>query len=512
MPVCGSHYRDDELDERLRVCRQCGHHFPVAARERIAQLADPGTFVEEDAELRSADPLDFFDLRPYAERLAEAELKTGLGDAIVTGRAAIDGAAVPSSRSWTSASWAARWAASSARSSRARASRPPSTASPLVSVTASGGARMQEGILALMQLPKTVCAVEDLHDAGCAMITVLAHPTTGGVLASFASARRRDDRRARGADVVRRAARRRSRRRARSCPRTSACAESNLRLRPRRRHRPAPRAPAVRSARLLRLFGQCRVRGRAQAARAAGQPQDVHAARRRAASRASCARLEQPARAGSAAEPSDEEIWRSVELARHQERPYTLDYVERILDDWFELHGDRGRADDPAIVAGLGKPRRPHGRADRPPEGPRHQGARRTATSAWPHPEGYRKAMRLMELADRLGLPLITPRRHARRLPGRRRRAARAGRHDRPLAGADGPARRPDGRVRDRRGRLRRRGRVRRRRPGADAGERDLLGDLARGLRDDPLAGRGRRRRRPPPRSSPTPRTASSSG
>ena len=70
------------------------------------------------------------------------------------------------------------------------------------------------------------------------------------------------------------------------------------------------------------------------------------------------------------AEPTDDEIWRSVELARHPERPYTLDYVSRMLDDWVELHGDRGRADDGAMVSGLGKLRRPHGRPRRPAEGP----------------------------------------------------------------------------------------------------------------------------------------------
>ena len=86
-PTCGSHYRDDELEAALWVCPQCGHHFPMRAPTRIASLADEGSFVEEAAELRSEDPLDFFDLRPYTERLAEAELKTGLGEAIVIGRA-----------------------------------------------------------------------------------------------------------------------------------------------------------------------------------------------------------------------------------------------------------------------------------------------------------------------------------------------------------------------------------------------------------------------------------------
>src|SRR6266568_1878137 len=89
-PKCESHYRDDELEQALYVCAQCGHHFPVPARTRIAQLVDEGTFVEEASELRSEDPLGFFDLRPYSERLAEAELKTGLGDAMVIGQAAID--------------------------------------------------------------------------------------------------------------------------------------------------------------------------------------------------------------------------------------------------------------------------------------------------------------------------------------------------------------------------------------------------------------------------------------
>ena len=88
-PSCGSHYRDDELAD-APVCPQCGHHFRVGARDRIEQLVDPGSFVEGDAELRSADPLEFFDLRPYTERLAEAEVETGLGDAIVCGAGEIE--------------------------------------------------------------------------------------------------------------------------------------------------------------------------------------------------------------------------------------------------------------------------------------------------------------------------------------------------------------------------------------------------------------------------------------
>jgi acetyl-CoA carboxylase carboxyl transferase beta subunit len=185
-PGCGSHYRDEELAEHLRVCPQCGHHFPVRAVERVGQLADPGSWEEEAAELRSADPLSFHDLRPYTERLAEAELATGLGDAMVVGRAAIEGR--PCRLAVMDFSFMGGSMGSVVGEKFVRACESATEAGvPLVSVSASGGARMQEGILALMQLPKTVCAVEDLHDNGCALLSVLAHPTTGGLLASFAS-------------------------------------------------------------------------------------------------------------------------------------------------------------------------------------------------------------------------------------------------------------------------------------------------------------------------------------
>jgi acetyl-CoA carboxylase carboxyl transferase beta subunit len=185
-PSCGSHYRDDELDGNLGVCPQCGHHFPLSARERIDQLADTDTFIEEDGDLRSADPLGFFDLRAYAERLAEAELKTGQGDAVVIGRAEIEGEPCQLSVmdfGFMGGSMGSVVGEKFVRACEQAADR----RVPLVSVTASGGARMQEGILSLMQLPKTVCAVEDLRDARCALLNVFAHPTTAGVLASFAS-------------------------------------------------------------------------------------------------------------------------------------------------------------------------------------------------------------------------------------------------------------------------------------------------------------------------------------
>ena len=185
-PSCHSHYRDDELEQSLWVCEQCGHHFPMRARARIASLTDPDSFAEEATELHSEDPLGFFDLRPYTERLAEAEMKTGLADAMVIGRAAMEGRQCELAVMDFAFMGGSMGSVVGEKFSRACDSAA-EAGIPVVAVTSSGGARMQEGILALMQLPKTVAAVEDLHDSGQALLCVMAHPTTGGVLASFAT-------------------------------------------------------------------------------------------------------------------------------------------------------------------------------------------------------------------------------------------------------------------------------------------------------------------------------------
>ena len=170
----------------LYVCTQCGFHFPMPAWARIEWLADEGSFTEEAADVRSADPLGFFDLRPYAERLAEAELNTGLGEALVVGRATLEGHPLELAVMDFAFMGGSMGSAVGEKFARACESAVEHE-TPVLAVSSSGGARMQEGILSLMTLPKTICAVEELHDAGLPLFTVLAHPTTGGVLASFAS-------------------------------------------------------------------------------------------------------------------------------------------------------------------------------------------------------------------------------------------------------------------------------------------------------------------------------------
>ena len=185
-PSCGSHYRDDELEAALYVCGQCGHHFVMPGRARIAWLADAGSFVEQAEAVRSADPLNFFDLRPYVERLAEAELNTGLTEAIVIGSATLDDHPLELAVMDFSFMGGSMGSAVGEKFVRA-CDAALAAAVPLLLVSSSGGARMQEGILSLMQLPKTICALDELHEAGLPLFSVLTHPTTGGVMASFAS-------------------------------------------------------------------------------------------------------------------------------------------------------------------------------------------------------------------------------------------------------------------------------------------------------------------------------------
>src|SRR5438876_3726370 len=153
-PQCDSHYRDDELDRTLWVCPHCGHHFPMKARARIASLVDEGSFVEEAADLRSEDPLNFFDLRPYAERLAEAELKTGLGEAMMIGQARIDGTGCELSVMDFSFMGGSMGSAVGEKFSRACDSAA-DRGIPLVSLSASGAATLTEGSVAMMPVTKT---------------------------------------------------------------------------------------------------------------------------------------------------------------------------------------------------------------------------------------------------------------------------------------------------------------------------------------------------------------------
>ncbi|MSO44333.1 MAG: acetyl-CoA carboxylase carboxyl transferase subunit beta [Thermoleophilia bacterium] len=185
-PKCDSHYAADEMHRNLRVCPACGHHFGMTARERLENLGGPGGYVELWPELRAADPLQFVDLKPYVDRIREAEQATGMGEAIVCAELEVrHSPAIAAVMDFTfmGGSMGAVVGEKFARACDYAAEK----RLPLIVLTSSGGARMQEGTLALMQMAKTVIALDTLAEARMPTIVILAHPTTGGVWASFAS-------------------------------------------------------------------------------------------------------------------------------------------------------------------------------------------------------------------------------------------------------------------------------------------------------------------------------------
>ncbi len=174
-----------EVERNNKVCPKCDYHFPVSVSERIAMLIDFGTFKECDAELEPQDPLNFSDTRAYKDRIKAQQQKTGRKDALVMGEGAINGRKVMLGVMDFSFMGGSMGAVVGEKISRA-ADRSVAGRLPLVLVTASGGARMQEGILSLMQMAKTSAAVARLGEAKVPFVTILSDPTFGGVTASFA--------------------------------------------------------------------------------------------------------------------------------------------------------------------------------------------------------------------------------------------------------------------------------------------------------------------------------------
>ena len=184
-PGCTEMLFNRQLEKSLRVCPHCGHHFRIPARSRIEQLVDGDSFVERDADLQPLDSLDFVDLKPYPDRLMAAQLSTGLRDAAVWGLATIGGRPVSMcvmDFGFIGGSMGAVVGEKVARAAEAAVAE----RIPLIIVSSSGGARMQEGTFALMQLVKTMGVLERVRAASVPYISVLTDPTTGGVFASFA--------------------------------------------------------------------------------------------------------------------------------------------------------------------------------------------------------------------------------------------------------------------------------------------------------------------------------------
>ncbi len=367
-PQCGADLETQPDFRRYRVCGRCGHHFRISARQRLGLLLDPGSFRETDRWLASADPLRFTDRVSYHERLWAAQRRTGLTEAVITGTGTIDGQPVVVAVMEFEFLGGSMGSVVGEKVARAfeRALR---RKQPAVTVAASGGARMQEGMLSLMQMAKTAAAARRLHQARIPYISVLTDPTTGGVLASFASL----------GDVL-------------VAEPGALIGFSGPRVIEQTMGQKLP--PEAQRAEFLLAHGQLdlvvprpRLRAtlaellRLLTARAGFTP----AARRWA---------EEPANKGDA-----DSAWEVVQRARDVRRPTARIFIEHLLSTFIELHGDRLYADDPAVVAGVGEFA---GRAVAV------IGQERTGRDGRAMPEGYRKARRVMALAGKFGLPLIT--------------------------------------------------------------------------------------------------------
>ncbi len=185
-PKTGELIYTRELEKNLMVVPNSGYHFSLDAPSRVTSLIDTGTWEEMDASLESVDVLKFKDIKPYADRLEGYKAKTGLSDAVVSGTGKMDGMDVSLAVMDFRFGGASMGSVVGEKIARA-AERAAGEGIPLIVVSASGGARMQEGIFSLMQMAKTSAALARLDRKGLPFISVLTNPTTGGVTASFAT-------------------------------------------------------------------------------------------------------------------------------------------------------------------------------------------------------------------------------------------------------------------------------------------------------------------------------------
>jgi acetyl-CoA carboxylase carboxyl transferase alpha subunit/acetyl-CoA carboxylase carboxyl transferase beta subunit len=377
-PDCGDLVYRRKLVRLRHVCPACGKHHRLTAYQRMGQILDPGWQQLPERQPVVEDPLSFADTRPYPQRLAAARAATGMSDAVLCARGTVAGhplvVVAMDFRFLGGSLGAAVGESIAAAADLCRDQR-----IPLLLVTASGGARMQEGVISLMQMVKTSQALAELDEAGVLTMALLTDPTYGGVAASFATL----------PDVI--------------------LAEPGAHI--------GFAGPRV----IRQTIGQELPEGFQTAEFLAGHGM-IDLIVHRALIAPTIARILGAVRpADTGREPvtppatlvTDPDLlprrdtWEVVGRSRHADRPTTLDYASQMMEVFQELHGDRLEADCPAMVAGLG-------RLDgRPIALIGHQKGHTTRERAarnfgMPSPAGYRKAARIMRLAEKLRIPVVT--------------------------------------------------------------------------------------------------------
>ncbi|MCL0088944.1 acetyl-CoA carboxylase carboxyltransferase subunit alpha/beta [Dehalococcoidia bacterium] len=363
---CGTDLSRSELYQHYRVCQVCRFHHSLSAWERIYLLVDPGSFHGLDQTVTAAEPSRLLGNVAYQQRIREAQERTGLSEAVVTGTCTIGGNPVVLAVldfGFLGGNMGIVVGDRIAKAFEIAARRK----LPVVTVVSSGGARIEEGVLSLMQMARTVAAARKLQARRLPHISVLTHPTTGEVYASFANL----------GDLI--------------------IAE------PRAMIGFAP----------LRVTGETQETSPTEMGHTAEShlehglvDQIVDRTRLRHLISITLDLLSSRYRLGVkkkvrpylAPTRPQEQAWEAVQLARHAQRPTSMDYITRITSNFIEIHGDRSYSDDPAIVCGL---------AELGGEAVVIIGQQRDRNEGHTAPEGFRKAQRAMRLAAKFDLPLI---------------------------------------------------------------------------------------------------------
>ena len=377
---CGGAIIAEDVKKDHYICPKCGGYFRVHARRRIEMVTDEGSFEEWDSDLQGGNPLEY---KGYEEKLEKLQEKTGLSEAVITGKAKIDGRETAIGVCDGRFLMASMGEAVGEKIARA-VERATEERLPVILFACSGGARMQEGIVSLMQMAKTSAALKHHSDAGLLYISILTDPTTGGVTASFAML----------GDVI--------------------LAEPKALI--------GFAGPRV----IEQTIGQKLPEGfqRAEFLLEHGfvdkivdreNQRDVLADILRMHKKQEMTVNPQYVQAEPAEsvenylekqKKSGKNAWDTVQLSRSAARPVALDYIHALFDDFMEFHGDRYFSDDGAIIGGIATFRGMPVTVIAQAKG-RNTKENIERNFGMPKPEGYRKALRLMKQAEKFARPVI---------------------------------------------------------------------------------------------------------
>ena len=372
---CGGAIIAEDVKKDHYICPKCGGYFRVHARRRIEMITDEGSFEEWDSDLQGGNPLEY---KGYEEKLKKLQEKTGLSEAVVTGKAKIDGREAAIGVCDGRFLMASMGEAVGEKIARA-VERATKERLPVILFACSGGARMQEGIVSLMQMAKTSAALKRHSDAGLLYISVLTDPTTGGVTASFAML----------GDVI--------------------LAEPKALI--------GFAGPRV----IEQTIGQKLPEG-FQRAEFLLEHGFLDAIVERPQMKAVLSKILALHENGKGTDFNRKECaqdlvadgrkeekltaWQRVELSRRKDRPVGSDYIDALFTDFVEFHGDRYFADDKAIIGGVA---RFHGMPVTVIVQAKGRNTKENIERNFgmPEPEGYRKALRLMKQAEKFARPVI---------------------------------------------------------------------------------------------------------